>query len=431
MNAYLNYIIEANIGLILFLIAYVVVLKNETDFKSKRVFMLMGIVTSLTFPLLHIQFAGSSIPTVSQVMPSYILPKVSVSGEGQMHTMYSSVKFEDGWFYVQAIYLGGLSFFFIRFLFQIVNLVKTMRTAQGRRAGKLRIIEIGEDKATFSFFNFIFIGRSSTLSAEDQQKIILHEAAHAKKLHSFDILLLNIVSVFFWFNPFIKIYKKIFVQLHEFEADARAAENDVNEYCTLLAKAALKSAGFPLANHFNNSIALKRIEMMRTIKQKIRPWKLMVIASVIPLTFFMTACQEQLVNELSTAVDETAIPIGGMGAFYEHIGKKIKYPAGARQKSIQGKVFIEFVVNEDGSIDVTGTSGIGGGCNLEAMQVVQSAPNWIPAKRNGVATKQRMVLPIAFKLDIPGKFQDVKAPEGSLSEIVVVGWTAKSKNRAQ
>ncbi|HKZ38740.1 MAG TPA: hypothetical protein VJ184_13860, partial [Chryseolinea sp.] len=103
MNAYLNYIIEANIALILFLIAYVVVLKNETDFKSKRVFMLIGILTSLTFPLLHIQFSGSSIPTVIQVMPSYILPKVSVSGEGQMQSVYSSVKFEDGWFYVQAI----------------------------------------------------------------------------------------------------------------------------------------------------------------------------------------------------------------------------------------------------------------------------------------------------------------------------------------
>jgi len=87
-------------------------------------------------------------------------------------------------------------------------------------------------------------------------------------------------------------------------------------------------------------------------------------------------------------------------------------------------VLIEFVVNQDGSLDVTGTSGIGGGCNLEAMQVVQSAPKWIPAKLNGIPVKQRMVLPVTFKLDVPGEFQDVKIPEGSLTEIVVMAYGA-------
>ena len=55
MNGYLNYFIEANIGLVLFLTAYALLLRNETDFKIKRYFLLIGIFTSLTFPLLHIQ----------------------------------------------------------------------------------------------------------------------------------------------------------------------------------------------------------------------------------------------------------------------------------------------------------------------------------------------------------------------------------------
>ncbi len=59
MNGYLNYFIEANIGLVLFLTAYTLLLRNETDFKIKRYFLLIGIFTSLTFPLLHIQYGGT------------------------------------------------------------------------------------------------------------------------------------------------------------------------------------------------------------------------------------------------------------------------------------------------------------------------------------------------------------------------------------
>jgi TonB family protein len=102
------------------------------------------------------------------------------------------------------------------------------------------------------------------------------------------------LGIVFWFNPVIRIYKKIFVQLHEFEADARAAEkHDVDEYCSLLAKVALHSANYKLANHFSNSLTLKRIEMMRTLKQKIKSWKVIAVAMVIPVVFFVVSCQDQ------------------------------------------------------------------------------------------------------------------------------------------
>src|SRR5690606_33953339 len=102
------------------------------------------------------------------------------------------------------------------------------------------------------------------------------------------------------FNPFINTYKKIFIQLHEFEADARAVKNsDVNKYCSLLARVALQSADFKLANHFNNSLTVKRIEMMRRIKKNIRHWKVVAIASALPLVFFFVACQDQVTNEVT------------------------------------------------------------------------------------------------------------------------------------
>lgn len=105
------------------------------------------------------------------------------------------------------------------------------------------------------------------------------------------------------------------------------------------------------------------------------------------------------VDEIFMVVEEAATPVGGMQAFYEYVGKKLKYPAQARRMNIEGKVFVEFVVNRDGSIqDVKAIKGIGAGCDEEAVRVIQSAPAWKPGKQRGKAVRQRMVLPITFRL---------------------------------
>ena len=105
------------------------------------------------------------------------------------------------------------------------------------------------------------------------------------------------------------------------------------------------------------------------------------------------------VEEIFTIVEESAAPKGGMAAFYKYVGDKIKYPAQARRMGIEGRVFVEFVVNKDGSItDVRAVKGIGAGCDEEAVRIVQGAPAWTPGKQRGKPVKQRMVLPITFKL---------------------------------
>jgi len=105
------------------------------------------------------------------------------------------------------------------------------------------------------------------------------------------------------------------------------------------------------------------------------------------------------VEEIFTIVEEPAAPKGGMPAFYKYVGEKIKYPAQARRMGIEGRVFVEFVVGKDGSIsEVRAVKGIGAGCDEEAVRIVQSAPAWTPGKQRGKAVKQRMVLPITFKL---------------------------------
>jgi periplasmic protein TonB len=110
-----------------------------------------------------------------------------------------------------------------------------------------------------------------------------------------------------------------------------------------------------------------------------------------------------------------------MPEFYKHVMKNLRYPVEARMKGIEGKVFVEFVVNTDGSLEVTGISGIGGGCDLEATRVVQTSPKWTPGKNKGVAVRQQLTLPITFALNGYPKADLRKAPENSLQEVVAVG----------
>jgi len=90
---------------------------------------------------------------------------------------------------------------------------------------------------------------------------------------------------------------------------------------------------------------------------------------------------------------------GGDTALYRFLAENIHYPDSAKTAGIQGRVFITFVVNTDGSIsDARVLRGIGGGCDEEALRVVKSMPNWIPGKQRGKPVRVQYNLPIKFSL---------------------------------
>ncbi|MEQ8476954.1 TonB family protein [Fulvivirga sp.] len=104
-------------------------------------------------------------------------------------------------------------------------------------------------------------------------------------------------------------------------------------------------------------------------------------------------------NELFTIVEQAAAPPGGYQAFYNYVGQALKYPELARKKGIEGKVYIQFVVDTDGSItEVEAVKRIGGGCDEEAVRVVKTAPKWSPPMQRGKPVKQRIIMPITFSL---------------------------------
>ncbi len=99
-------------------------------------------------------------------------------------------------------------------------------------------------------------------------------------------------------------------------------------------------------------------------------------------------------------IEEMPNPVDGYSSFYKFISRNIKYPPQARRLEIEGKVFLQFVVDESGNVtEATVLKGIGGGCDEEALRVLNKAPKWNPGKQRGVPTKVRMIIPITFRLN--------------------------------
>jgi len=105
-------------------------------------------------------------------------------------------------------------------------------------------------------------------------------------------------------------------------------------------------------------------------------------------------------DKVFTYVEEMpAFPNGGEAAMYGYIQKNIRYPQMAVDANITGKVFVNFVVDQNGNIaEVKVLRGIGGGCDEEAIRVIKSMPKWTPGKQNGRTVKVSFNVPISFTL---------------------------------
>jgi len=111
--------------------------------------------------------------------------------------------------------------------------------------------------------------------------------------------------------------------------------------------------------------------------------------------------EEEVVSEAAifTVVESMPEFKGGMAKLYTYLGNNIKYPVMAKESGIQGKVYVTFVVERDGSItDVRVLRGIGGGCDEEAIRVVAGMPSWKPGKQRGKPVRVQYNLPVRFTL---------------------------------
>lgn len=123
-----------------------------------------------------------------------------------------------------------------------------------------------------------------------------------------------------------------------------------------------------------------------------------ILALVMGMVFLVSGksySQEVVLSE----VDEMPTPPGGMEGFIKYVMDNLKYPTKAKEDKIEGTVVLTFIVKEDGKVEsVEVLRGIGGGCDEEAVRILENSDLWVPAKKEGKNVSARMRLPVRFKL---------------------------------
>lgn len=107
--------------------------------------------------------------------------------------------------------------------------------------------------------------------------------------------------------------------------------------------------------------------------------------------------EEVVADEIFLIVEQQPLPYGGYEGFYDYVGKELKYPDRAMRLGVSGTVYVQFVIEKDGSItQIEVVRGIGAGCDEETIRVLENAPNWIPGNQRGVPVRVKKIMPIRF-----------------------------------
>lgn len=123
-----------------------------------------------------------------------------------------------------------------------------------------------------------------------------------------------------------------------------------------------------------------------------------ILSLVLCFLFFQELYSQKNENSFQMAEIQPEFK-GGFKAFQKYIRKNLKYPTEARRQNVEGKVFLEFVIDADGSvINVKVIKGIGFGCDVEAVRVLKNSPQWIAGQTKGKPVKVKMNIPIVFDL---------------------------------
>jgi bla regulator protein blaR1 len=281
MIAFLTYIVETAISVSVFYIFYELFLKRDTWFRFNRYYLLFGIIFSFILPLLD--FSASSVVVNSQnqfEFNEYInLGSTISSFKEQTVESISNLN------YLMLVYLIIGSVFFVRILYQLFKILKTVNANEIIKYRNRKLVLMNNNSSPFSFYNYIFISKDDYGSIGSNE-LLLHEFTHAKQMHSIDVILLELILVLQWFNPFIYRYRLAFKEVHEYLADRGVlmAKNNKIAYQKLILDQIEKSFSVNLASQFNYSLTKNRIKMMTRIKSgKLSKFKTLLVLPLIAI----------------------------------------------------------------------------------------------------------------------------------------------------
>lgn len=311
MNNAINFLLESGVSLALLSLIYILFLRRETFFRLNRIFLLISVAFSILLPFLHFRvYAPQSVMLSEITVTPYrnLVEAVTIYGQDFSGAMVETISSSR---IILFLYLLGLIFFTIRFFIRLGQIAMLISKYPVQKSGKVKFVLMEKEFSPFSFLNYVFINPEKR-GEPAYQRIVTHEMEHIRQGHSFDVLVLEVLAILQWFNPFMWILKKVIRENHEFLADRAVLNTGMNvlQYKQLLLSQVI---GFQpvMANNFNSSLIKKRIQMTTKIKSsKLANLKYIVGALSVIVLIVIFACeqkesiqQEQLINEQKVVLE--------------------------------------------------------------------------------------------------------------------------------
>ena len=434
MGTFLVYILKSAACLAVFYLFYKLLMSRDTFHRFNRFALLGLLVLSSLLPL--VEASVNSPAAVQETMLTLeqllLLADIQPEGESMAAATPSATVL---WLRAALlVYLTGIVFFIVRNLCSLARLGRLIRQGKrealdsylpDRKEKNVRLVVHDHDIAPFSWMHWIVIARKDL--EENGREILIHELAHIRNRHSWDLLLADLCIFVQWFNPAAWLLKQELQNIHEYEADETVLREGVNarNYQMLLIKKAVGTRLYSMANSFNHSSLKKRITMM--LKEKSNPWARAKYLYILPLaalavTAFARPEVSAVADEISavkviapavhdsiqpnvqpavaapsSALDQMPEFPGGMEALNTYLRNNIRYPQEAQKAGIQGRVVIEFVISKDGSItDAEVVESVDPQLDAEGLRLIKNMPRWKPGMRKGQAIRVKQTLPIRF-----------------------------------
>lgn len=426
----LAYFLKVNIAIMLFYAFYRLFFYKDTFFGWRRTALLCFFGISAVYPLLNIQtwIAGQEpMVAMADLYASIVLPEFTPQME--VTTDWKNIIFRSA----GIVYWGIVILLTIRLLIQTTGIIRLVFSCRTTQINGYTVHLLARPSGPFSFFQWIFIHTDSH-SKEEIDEILTHEQTHVRQWHSVDVIISEVVCILCWLNPFAWLMKREIRTNLEYMADARVLETgyDSKTYQYHLLGLSHHKAAATIYNSFNVLPLKKRIKMMNKKRTKeIGRTKylmflplaalLMIVSNIETVARttekFAANVMENVAPEIATSplpVVQDSIDIskvvfevvevmpefpGGIGALMKYLGENIKYPVEAKEKKIQGRVNVAFIVNQDGSISDTkiirGASPL---LDAEALRVIGSMPKWKPGMQKGKAVRVQYTVPVVFSL---------------------------------
>ena len=268
----------------IFLAFYKLLLEKEQMHVFKRFYLLAAMTASLLIP--NLVFVEYVEPAIAGLEPTEFANGI-IDNENVQQPVDSDI---INWNLItRNIYIIGLLCFGLRFLKNLFQIIKRVRTNPKLKQRFSIKVLLNETLPPHTFFRFVFLKKEKFESDDIPKEVILHEEVHARQLHSIDVVLIELVQVIFWFNPFVFWFKRSIKLNHEFLADSAVLKKDIpaRSYQSVLLSYLDKESqsiyqSVNMANAINYSSIKKRFQVMKTQTSK----QTMVLRSILVLPLF-------------------------------------------------------------------------------------------------------------------------------------------------